>query len=533
MKYDPLYYPYPSRRTIVYGRRGMVCSSHPLAAQAGLEILKKGGNAVDAAVATAITLTVVEPTSNGIGGDAFALFWQGNKLHGLNSSGPAPASISMDTVKARGYTSMPTFGWVPVTVPGAPAAWSELSEKFGCLEFEELFQPAIEQAKNGHLVYPTVGKYWKYAYERYKELEGEEFKTWFDIFAPNGRAPAIGEMWRSDRHAETLTQIAKSKGRSFYSGELAEKIDEFSQDHGGYLSLKDLKEFSPEWVEPLSVNYRGYDVWELPPNGQGIITLMALNILKGLQFSNKDSVDTYHKQIDALKLAFSDGKEYITDPNYMDIRSEKLVSEEYAKEKRSLIQNKAIEPDKGARGGGGTVYLATADEEGNMVSYIQSNYMGFGSGLVVPETGIALHNRGNTFSLDPSHINCLEPRKRTYHTIIPGFITLEDEPIGPFGVMGGYMQPQGHLQVVMNLLDFGLNPQACLDAPRWRWERGKHVVLEDSFPKHIGRALGRRGHEITYALHAGGFGRGQIILKNREGYGGATEPRTDGHIGVW
>jgi gamma-glutamyltranspeptidase/glutathione hydrolase len=378
-----------------------------------------------------------------------------------------------------------------------------------------------------------VGKYWRYAYERYRALEGKEFITWFDVFAPNGRAPAIGELWRSERHADTLIQIAESKGKSFYRGELAEKIDEFSHDHGGYLSLKDLKGYSPEWVEPLSVHYNGYDVWELPPNGQGIITLMALNILKELHFSCKETVDTYHNQIEALKLAFEDGKEQITDPKYMDIRPESLISEEYAEKKRSLVGDRAREPSNGAYGGGGTVYLATADEEGNMVSYIQSNYMGFGSGLVVPETGIALHNRGNTFSLDPSHINCLEPMKRTYHTIIPGFITQDDSPIGPFGVMGGYMQPQGHLQVLMNLVDFGLNPQACLDAPRWRWEKGKKVVLEDSFPKHIGRALSRRGHEISYAFHSGGFGRGQMIIKNNDGYVGATEPRTDGHIGVW
>lgn len=277
-------------------------------------------------------------------------------------------------------------------------------------------------------------------------------------------------------------------------------------------------------MDPLNIDYRGHKVWELPPNGQGMIALQALNILKGFDFDHKDYIETYHKQIEALKLAFSDGKKVITDPNYMDVDPRDLLSEDYAAERREKIGKEALEPEPGKLAKGGTVYLSTADKEGNMVSYIQSNYMGFGSGLVVPGTGIALQNRGNTFSLDPSHANCLEPNKRTYHTIIPGFLTRNGDAVGPFGVMGGYMQPQGHLQVIMNTLDFDLNPQASLDAPRWRWDEGKKVYLEKKFPHHIGKSLARKGHNIQYSLHSGSYGRGQIIWKLDDGvYAGGFE----------
>ncbi len=536
MNFDPLEYPHPTRRTVNYAKNGMVATSQPLAAQAGLEILKKGGNAIDAAIATASSLTVLEPTSNGIGGDAFAIVWKDGEMHGLNSSGPSPRNIDIQTVKDKGHDEMPKFGWTPVTVPGIPGAWSSLSEKHGKLPFEKVLQPAIQYAKNGYPISPTLGKYWKGAYKAYKENIGgkDKFSHWFETFAPNGRSPEIGEMWKSKDHAETLKKIAETGADSFYKGELAEKIDEFSKETGGYLSKEDLSGFSPEWVDPLSIDYRGYDVWELPPNGQGMIALQALNILKGFDFSAKNSTETYHKQIEALKLAFSDGKKAITDPDHMDVDPEALLSEDYAAERRELIGEEAIEPEPGKLAKGGTVYLSTADKEGNMVSFIQSNYMGFGSGLVVPDTGIALQNRGNTFSLDPSHANCLKPQKRTYHTIIPGFLTKDEQAVGPFGVMGGYMQPQGHLQVIMNSIDFDHNPQAALDAPRWRWEEGKKVHLEKKFPHHVGKALSRKGHDINYSLHSGSYGRGQIIWKNDEGvYCGGTEPRTDGHIASW
>ncbi|MCA1032073.1 gamma-glutamyltransferase [Bacillus timonensis] len=533
---DYLNYPYASQRMATIARKGMVATSQPLAAQAGLDILKKGGNAIDAAIATAACLTVVEPTSNGIGGDAFALVWVKGELHGLNASGPSPKNISIEAVKERGHETMPKFGMIPVTVPGVPAAWAELSKRFGKLPLKEVLQPAIEYAENGYPVSPILGKYWNSAYKAYKKLcTTEEFKGWFDTFAPNGKPPQIGEMWRSEGHASTLRSIAETNAESFYRGELAEKIAAFSKEHNGFMTEEDLASYQPEWVKPISVNYRGYDVWEIPPNGQGLVALMALNTLNGLELKEKESVDTYHKQIEAMKLAFVDGMKYITDPNEMSTSVNQLLSEEFASQRRNLIGEEAIMPEPGTPPKGGTVYLATADEEGNMVSFIQSNYMGFGSGVVIPGTGIGLQNRGHDFSLDPTHENALKPGKKTYHTIIPGFLTKDGEAVGPFGVMGGYMQPQGHAQVVMNTVDFHLNPQAALDAPRWQWMEGKKILVEHRFPQHIAQALARKGHEIQVALDTGGFGRGQIIWRNPETgvLTGGTEQRTDGAIAAY
>lgn len=536
MRYDYLNYPYPSQRMAAFARNGMVATSQPLAAQAGLRILQQGGNAIDAAIAVAACLTVVEPTSNGIGSDAFALVWTKGKVHGLNSSGPAPKSISIDELEKRGYKEMPRFGWTPVTVPGAPGAWGELSRKFGRLPLTEVLKPAIEYAENGYPLSPILGKYWRGAFARYKEvLKSEEFKHWFDTFAPNGKAPEIGEVWRSPGHARTLQSIAETQAESFYRGKLAEQIDAFSKQHAGFLAAEDLAAFHPEWVLPITVEYRGYNVWEIPPNGQGLVALMTLNILKGFEFGGKDTLDTYHKQIEAIKLAFADGQKYITERGKMTVRVEDLLSDAYGAERRKLIGERALEPLPGLPPKGGTVYLATADNEGNMVSYIQSNYMGFGSGLVVPGTGIALQNRGHNFSLDRTHDNRLEPGKRTYHTIIPGFLTKGAEAVGPFGVMGGFMQPQGHVQVVMNMVDFALNPQAALDAPRWQWLEGKKVEVEHHFPQHLAQSLERLGHQITVSLDQGGFGRGQIIQRDPASgvLVGGTEMRTDGAIAAW
>lgn len=535
MKNDALYYPYASRRMSVYAKNGMVATSQPLAAQAGLDILKKGGNAIDAAIATAACLTVVEPTSNGIGGDAFALVWTQGKLHGLNASGPAPKSITIDKLKEAEIEEIPKFGWVPVTVPGAPSAWAELSRRFGRLPLTEVLRPAIEYAEQGYPVSPTLGRFWKRAYQIFSEqLTGKQFESWFATFAPNGRPPEIGEIWRSPDHARTLQSIAETNAESFYRGELAEKIDQFSKQFGGYLRKEDLAAYQPEWVEPISVNYRGYDVWEIPPNGHGMVALMALQILKGFEFSGRDTVDTYHKQIEAMKLAFADGKKYIADPSKMRVRVEDLLADAYADQRRQFIGDTALQPEPGQPPKGGTVYLAAADGEGNMVSFIQSNYMGFGSGLVVPGTGIALHNRGHNFTLDPNHDNCLEPGKKPYHTIIPGFLSKDGQPVGPFGVMGGFMQPQGHVQVIMNTIDFHLNPQAALDAPRWQWIQGKTVEIEHSAPPHVVEALARMGHDIRWAVGSGGFGRGQIIWRREDGIlVGGTEPRTDGHVAAW
>lgn len=535
--YAPHYYPYASKRNVVYGQKGMVATSQPLAAQAGLQILKEGGNAIDAAIATAACLTVVEPTSNGIGSDAYALVWVKGELHGLNASGHSPQKMTIEAVKEAGYEKeIPKYGLIPVTVPGAPSAWAELSQRFGKLPLTQVLAPAIEYAENGYPLSPTLAKYWKSGFDHFSEVgKGEEFASWFDTFAPNGRPPSVGEVWKSQGHADTLRLIAETNATAFYQGELADKIDSFSRKHGGLIRKEDLAAYQPEWVKPISVNYRGYDVWEIPPNGQGLIALHALNILKGFEFKAKDDIDTYHKQIEAMKLAFTDGLKYITQPASMSVTVDDILSEEYAADRRSLIGENALTPTAGKPPKGGTVYLATADGEGNMVSFIQSNYMGFGSGIVIPETGISLQNRGNNFSLDPEHDNCLEPGKKTYHTIIPGFLTKDGEAVGPFGVMGGFMQPQGHVQVLMNTIDFHLNPQASLDAPRWLWTNDKTVEVEPEFPSHIAQALAQKGHHIKRSLNEAGFGRGQIIWRNNDTgvLSGATEPRTDGQVASW
>jgi len=534
MNYHDLQYKYPSTRTLVYGKKGMVATSQPLAAQAGLDIIKKGGNAVDAAIATAACLTVVEPTSNGIGGDAFAIVWMKDKIYGLNSSGKSPKNISIEKLKDEGFDTMPKHGMIPVTVPGAPGAWAALSDKFGKLTLKECLEPAIDYAREGFPVSSITAKYWERAFNVYqKAFKGEEFKGWFSTFAPNNRAPKPGEIWASPDHAKTLTLIGDTNAKAFYQGSLADKIHDFSKLHKGFIEKSDLENFAPEWTEPVKVSYKGYDVWELPPNGQGIIALMALNILQHQTVENRDSESTVHNQIEAIKLAFEDGKKYITDPEFMKVSNEDLLSYEYGVKRSEEITEEAMLPKAGKPDSGGTVYLATADGEGNMVSFIQSNYMGFGSGVVIPGTGIGLQNRGHNFSLNPEDFNALEPEKRTYHTIIPGFLSKAGKALGPFGVMGGFMQPQGHMQVINNLIDFNLNPQEALDAPRWQWIQEKTVEIEIGMPKFIFEHLQRRGHQVEWAKDSGSFGRGQIILKNGETLIGATEPRTDGMVAAW
>ncbi|MFO2550146.1 gamma-glutamyltransferase family protein [Alicyclobacillus cycloheptanicus] len=520
----------------------MVATGQPLAAQAGLDILKRGGNAVDAAIATAAALTVVEPTANGIGGDNFAIVWMaheggtGGQLYGMNASGPSPALLSYEALERRGIREMPRTGWIPVTVPGAPAGWAALSARFGRLPLKEVLAPAIEYAESGFPLTPALGKFWAAAAKSYRDgLKGPEFEPWFQTFTPDGRIPGIGEIWRSPGHARTLRLIAESNARAFYEGELADEIDRFSRETGGLLRKSDLADFQPQFVDPVHVRYRGVDVWELPPNGQGIVALMALNILNGWELSERETTDSYHLAIEALKLAFAAGKAHIADPSAMTARLEDLLSEDYAAAERKRIGWEALEPTPGTLPAGGTVYLATADQAGNMVSFIQSNYMGFGSGIVVPGTGIALQNRGHGFSLDKTHPNVAAPGKRPYHTIIPGFLTRDHQAIGPFGVMGGFMQPQGHLQVVMNTVDFHLNPQAALDAPRWQWMSGKQVLFEAGVPSHIVQALARRGHAVSIAADDGVFGRGEIIWRDAASgvLLGATEPRTDGTVAAW
>jgi len=535
MQHDALYYPSPSRRMASFGRRGMVATSQPLAAQVGMRILQQGGNAVDAAIASAAALTVVEPTSNGIGSDVFAIVWMNGKLHGLNASGPAPAGATIEAVKALGHERMPKHGMIPVTVPGAAAAWSALSERFGKLPFAELLAPAIELAEQGFPVSPVVHQLWEDAFHSYGAYDDDALTPWFDTFAPHGHAPRPGELWSSPGHASTLRAIADTQGQAFYTGKLADKLDAFFRKHGGLLRKEDLARFEPEWVEPISTRYRGHDIWEIPPNGNGMIALQALGMLERMGDEVRDPVETLHRRIEATKLAYVDGLAHITERDQMTPSVEQMLADDYLASRARLIGERALDPVHGNPIKGGTVYLATADGEGNMVSFIQSNFAGFGSGIVVPGTGISLQNRGWSFSLDPEHANALAPGKRTYHTIIPGFITRDGQAVGPFGVMGGFMQPQGHVQVVTAMLDDHLNPQAALDVPRWKWTEGRTVEVEPHFPDHLAQALARRGHKIVKAADPISFGRGQIILRDSETgvLSGGTEPRTDGAVIPW
>lgn len=536
LSFDPQKYQYPSTRRVVYGRRGMVCTTQPLAAQAGLDMIKQGGNAVDAAVATAIAMTVLEPTSNGIGSDAFALvFTKDGHMSGLNGSGPAPALATVSEFRSRNLEEVPPYGLLPVTVSGAPSTWSELSAKYGRLPFEKLFEPAISYAEEGFPVQSATAHFWNRAYRLYRDkLTGEEFKGWFDTFAPNGQVPPPGGLFRSPDHGKTLRELAATHCESFYRGAIADQIDAFSRRYDGLIRKEDLAAFRAEWVTPIHTNYRGYDVWEMPPNGHGITALMALNIVEGFDFTVRDHVDTFHRQMEAMKLAFSDGKRYIADPAAMEVSCEQLLSKDYAASRRALIGSEALLPEAGNPNCGGTIYLCTADGEGNMVSYIQSNFRGFGSGIVIPGTGISLQDRGNQFTLNETSPNCLSPGKRPYHTIIPGFLSKDGQAIGPFGVMGGMMQPQGHLQVIMNTIDFHLNPQQALDAPRWQWMSGREIQVERSFPWHIAEELTRRGHKITMAADSTPFGRGEIIWRDENGVLlGATECRADGYAAAW
>ena len=526
------HYPYPSRRMPVLATRGVVATSEPLAAQAGLSMLQQGGNAVDAALATAIALTVVEPTSNGIGGDAFALVWDGSKLHGLNGSGRAPATHTPELFAQQGLDAVPAAGWLPVTVPGAPATWRDLHAHFGKLPFATLCEPAITYAAQGYPVGPVTAQGWTRAFEVYaRRQESPEFAPWFDTFAPGGRAPRPGDIARLPDHAATLRAIAASGAEDFYHGELARRITDFAAATGGYLTRDDLAAHTSTWVDPISTGYRGYEVWEIPPNGQGVAALAALNILEGFDLAAhpRESVESYHLQIEAMKLAFSDAFRYVADPAKAGVPLKSMLDTAYATERRALIGDRALEPAPGTPPRGGTVYLCAADGDGLMVSYIQSNYMGFGSGVVVPGTGIALQNRGAGFVLEPGHPNQVAPGKRPYHTIIPAFLTRGGQAVGPFGVMGGYMQPQGHLQMVVNTVDYGMNPQTSLDAPRWQWLRGKDIEVEMAAAQHVISGLDARGHRVAVQGNVTGFGRGQIIWRLPNGaYVAGSEPRADG-----
>jgi gamma-glutamyltranspeptidase / glutathione hydrolase len=519
-------------RKPVFAAHGVVATSQHLASQAGLSALKQGGNAVDAALAAAITLTVVEQTACDVGGDLFAIVWDGGKLHGLNGSGRAPAGLTPDMVRQRGHDAMPGNGWLAVTVPGAPAAWRDLHQRFGRLPFAALFEYAISYAQDGFPVSPTIHWTWRRAVEVvHRGLHGEEYGGFEEVFTPGGHIPQIGELRRNPAMARTLQRIAESDARDFYVGETAELIAAFAARTGGFITRADLEAHTSTWVEPISASYRGYDVWELPPNGQGLAALLALNILDGFEIGQypRESVERYHLEIEAMKLAFADAQRYIADPERVHVPTKELLAKEHAARRRALIGERALLPEPSEKLTGGTVYLCAADGDGMMVSLIQSTYNSFGSHVVAPGTGIALQNRAAGFSLDPAHPNYLEPGKRPFHTIIPGFLTHGGEAIGPFGVMGGHMQPQGHVQVMVNMLDYDMDPQASLDAPRWRWEEKRQVQVEPRVAPAVVEALRQRGHDIAVSDEVAFVGRGQIIWRLPSGvYVAGSEPRADG-----
>ena len=518
-------FPYPSQRMPVLAKN-VVATSQPLAAQAGLRMLLKGGNAVDAALAAAMALTVVEPTSNGIGSDAFAILWDGAQLHGLNASGRSPQALPAD--KLASLPAMPSTGWDTVTVPGCVSAWAALSSRFGKLPFADLFEPAIDYAQEGYLVSPITGRSWTNAVQKYKDYP--EFGA---AFLPNGQAPAVGSRFRFPDQAKTLQKIAETKGGAFYQGELAEKMVAHAQATGGYFRLDDFTAHQADWVETISMNYRGLTLHEIPPNGQGLAALLMLGILRhfDLESSPVDSEDSLHFQLEAMKLAFADAHRYISDPSSMDVPVEALLDEAYLASRVALIDPKTAKiPAHGVPKVGGTVYLTAADESGMMISFIQSNYMGFGSGIVVPGTGISMQNRGSGFVTQPGHPNQIAGGKRPYQTIIPGFLMQGDQPLMSFGVMGGPMQPQGHAQMVIRLRDDGQNPQAASDAPRWRVVQGLEVEVEAGLEMEVIAELERRGHKIKlqFPPNLGGFGGAQLIYRLEDGYCAASDHRKDG-----
>jgi len=517
-------FPYPSQRMPVLARN-CVATSQPLAAQAGLSMLHKGGSAVDAILATAISLTVLEPTSNGIGSDAYAILWDGKKLVGLNASGRSPAAWTPDYFK--GAATMPQRGWNAVSVPGCVSAWVTLHAKYGKLPFADLFEPAIRYARDGYMVSPTISRLWANQVPDLKDQPG-----FAQAFMPNGRAPAAGEKFTFPDQAKTLELIAKTKGEAFYKGELAEKMAAHSKANGGAMTVADLSAHQCDWVDPIGMDYRGTTLHEIPPNGQGIAALAALGILENFDVAGMkiDSADYYHLQIEAMKIAFADLYEYVSDIDTMRVKTSQMLDKAYLKERAKLIDmKKAGLPAFGTPPTGGTVYLTAADQNGMMISYIQSNYMGFGSGVVVPGTGISMQNRGYGFVLKPGHANVVAPKKRPFQTIIPGFVTRGGQPLMSFGVMGGSMQAQGHMQVTSRLVDHQQNPQAAADAPRWRVDTGVKVGIEYGVPADIVADLRARGHDMPQADRwSTDFGRAQLIYKLEDGYFAASERRTDG-----
>ena len=515
--------PYASRRSPVLARN-VVATSQPLAVQAGLRALRAGGDAMDAALAAAITLAVVEPCSNGIGSDVFALVWDGGALHGLNGSGRAPADWRSERFAGQDRI---TIGYDSVTVPGAVAAWADLSRRFGRLGFADLFQDAIAYAREGFAISPLVQAVWSHQLDSYRE-----FAEFASVFMPGGRAPQVGELFRNPDQAGTLQDIGASGGNDFYRGRLARAISDHMQANGAALSLADLDRHASSWVQPLALPLGEYTVHELPPNGQGAAVLIALGILDryGLSQHPVDSVASLHAQIEAMKLAFADVMQHLADPDHMRIDVARLLDEDHLTRRAAQIDPRhACGPGLPVPYDGGTVYLTCADRDGMMVSFIQSNFWGFGSGVVVPGTGISLQNRAAGFSLDPQHVNCVAGGKRPFHTIIPGFVSRDGVPLLSFGVMGGHMQAQGHVQMITRIFLYGQNPQAAADAPRWYLDEQGRVALEPGSPPEWAAGLTALGHGLSDAVPRFAFGGAQLCLRLANGfYCAASDPRKDG-----
>lgn len=526
MQFDS-HHAYPSRRSAVIARN-VVATSQPLAAQAGLQMLARGGNAVDSAIAAAAVLTLVEPTGNGLGSDGFAILWDGSELHGLNASGRSPVLWTPD--RFDGLSEMPLRGWESVTVPGAVSGWVALSERFGTLPFETLLAPAITYAEEGFAVSPVIAALWA----RGAELLGAQ-PGFAETFLPGGRAPRAGEVFRNPGMAHSLRRIAETKGAAFYTGDLAEAIDSFARKHGAALRVEDLAAHKADWCGTLSQGFDDATLHEIPPNGQGIAALVGLGILShtAIRDMSADDPRAMHLQIEAMKLALRDAETYVADPSAMtSVTPADMLDAGYLAERARLIDpNRALDFGAGAPKRGGTVYLTAADASGMMVSFIQSNYAGFGSGVVVPGTGIHLQNRGAGFSLDPASQNRVGPGKRPFHTIIPGFVMRGDTPVLSFGVMGGPMQAQGHVQMMLRTQLWGQDPQMAADAPRWRATEGLGVAVETTLPETKRDRLAAMGHALSLEApdNAFGFGGAQIIARLDNGfYAGGSEPRKDG-----
>ena len=528
-------------RSPVIAEHGMVCTSHPLASQIGLDILKQGGNAVDAAIAANAALGLMEPTGCGVGGDLFAIVWDAKtqKLYGLNGSGRSPKSMTLDTLKAMGLEKIPAYGPLPVSVPGAVDGWTSLHDKFGSMPLKKILAPAIEYAEEGFPVTELIG-YYLGSIDRFSRMGYPNIKeTYYD---PNGgQRPKNGDRYRNPALADTYRAIAKKGREGFYEGEVAQTITTFIKEQGGFLSLEDLSAHHSQWVEPVSVNYRGYDVWELPPNGQGIAALQLLNILENKDFSEVrwGSEEHLHLFTEAKKRVFEDRAKYYADMDMAKVPVEALLSKEYAAENYAELKPYASNYDAGEISAGETIYLTVADKDGNMISLIQSNYRGMGSGMVPPGLGFMLQDRGELFSLEEGYNNTYEPGKRPFHTIIPAFITKDGAPLMSFGVMGGDFQPQGHAQIVMNMVDYGMNVQEAGDAPRWDHSGGSSPVtgpstdkgevhVESGIPYETVRGLMGRGHKVGFAR--GIYGGYQAIYRDPETgfYHGASESRKDG-----